>query len=267
MSVISGELDLVYADAGIEAVSTGSSVFDSLKLDGQELWSARDLMPMLGYDKWQNFNASVDRAMYAAENAGVDVRANFTAASKVAGQSGPGRRDWHLTRYAAYLVAMNGDPRKPEIAAAQTYFAIKTREAEVAKPMSGPELMATALVEADKMIKARDQQLAIAAPKTDFYDRYVDASGTESVGAVAKVLGIGQNDLFQRMRKDGILIPGGHMRNTPYQRYAHHFEVKAHTVPHNDGTEHVSHTPRIRPSGVPFLAKKLGLAVPGKSGE
>lgn len=116
--------------------------FDGLRhIDhaGIEWWSARELMPHLGYDRWERFYDAAVRARQAAENSGAVALDHVRDAAKMVGiGSGAVREvfDFHLTRYGAYLVAMNGDPRKTEIAAAQTYFAIKTREAEAAA--SGP---------------------------------------------------------------------------------------------------------------------------------
>lgn len=112
--------------------------FDAIRQttpEGREWWSARDLMPLLGYGAdWRNFHAAIERARATCSNSGGDPVVNFVGATKVAA-SGPSAQDVHLSRYACYLVAMNGDPRKPEVAAAQTYFAVKTREAET-RPMA-----------------------------------------------------------------------------------------------------------------------------------
>jgi hypothetical protein len=113
------------------------SPFDAIALreGGREVWSARDLMPKLGYRKWERFFDAIERAKVACSNSGHNPEEHFPGAGKpITGGNGAVQmvEDFHLTRYAAYLVAMNGDPRKPEIAAAQTYFAIKTREAETA---------------------------------------------------------------------------------------------------------------------------------------
>jgi DNA-damage-inducible protein D len=112
--------------------------FDSIKhtnIYGEEYWSARDLMPLLGYgNKWQNFEAVIKKAMTSCEETGNSIANHFTDASKmVKVGSGAGRqvKDYYLTRLACYLIAMNGDPRKPEIAAAQNYFAISTRAHEI----------------------------------------------------------------------------------------------------------------------------------------
>jgi hypothetical protein len=113
------------------------SPFDAIALreGGREVWSARDLMPKLGYRKWERFFDAIERAKVACSNSGHRPADHFPGAGKMVKIGSETERqveDFHLTRYAAYLVAMNGDPRKPEIAAAQTYFAIKTREAETA---------------------------------------------------------------------------------------------------------------------------------------
>lgn len=109
------------------------SPFDAIKRttpEGREFWSARDLMPLMAYAQWQNFMVPVNRAMATAENQGMDVENLFMRSHEKT--SGRPRTDFRLTRYAAYLVAMNGDPNIPEVAAAQHYFAVRTREAETA---------------------------------------------------------------------------------------------------------------------------------------
>ncbi len=117
-------------------LSNNDNPFDALKRvsgAGEEYWTGRDLMPLLGYDKWERFNDAIERAAIAVTNSGVDPSQHFSRLREES--NGPGRPgiDYTLTRYAAYMVAMNGDPRKMEIAAAQTYFAVKTRQAETVK--------------------------------------------------------------------------------------------------------------------------------------
>ena len=140
------------------------SPFESIRRfreDGSEFWSARELMGLLGYEKWERFEGVLDRAKISADaqgdwlpGAGNPIRevqeGHFRDAS-IETTSGKGKlqlaADVHLSRFAAYLVAMNGDPRKPEIAAAQRYFAIRTRQAETSQQMvldlfpGGPDSM------------------------------------------------------------------------------------------------------------------------------
>lgn len=101
---------------------------------GVEYWLARDLQFLLGYAKWDNFLNVVTKAKTACEVAGHDVQDHFADVGKMVELGSGARReidDILLTRFACYLVAQNGDPAKPEIAFAQTYFAVQTRKAEL----------------------------------------------------------------------------------------------------------------------------------------
>jgi DNA-damage-inducible protein D len=100
-----------------------------------ECWSARELQAILGYAKWDNFLNAVEKAKNACEGAGEQVEHHFADVGKMVELgSGAQRRldDIALTRYACYLIAQNGGPtKKPEIAFAQTYFAVQTRKQEI----------------------------------------------------------------------------------------------------------------------------------------
>lgn len=101
--------------------------------NGIEFWYARELYPVLGYTKWENFETAINRAKDACEKAGGDTKEHFPDARKVIIAGNDSRQeiiDIKLTRYACYLTALNGDPRKEEIAFAQAYFVTQTRKME-----------------------------------------------------------------------------------------------------------------------------------------
>lgn len=99
-----------------------------------EFWYARELMTLLGYERWENFNKTIMRAVESCENSGVQITDHFREVTKMI-KTGKGAhravKDYMLTRYACYLIAQNGDPQKEEIAFAQSYFAVQTRKQEL----------------------------------------------------------------------------------------------------------------------------------------
>ena len=115
---------------------TINNVFEQIKKINeykQEFWSARDLMVPLGYSEWRKFEGVIERAKKACKNSGQEVDDHFAHAAKMVLIGSEAKRevsDYSLSRYACYLIAQNGDPRKEEIALAQTYFAIQTRKQE-----------------------------------------------------------------------------------------------------------------------------------------
>ena len=96
-----------------------------------EYWFARELMGTLGYGRWENFEKSIKRAMESCESQGIAIEDHFREVTKMVQIGSSAKRkikDYMLTRYACYLIAMNGDPQKEEIAFAQSYFAVQTRK-------------------------------------------------------------------------------------------------------------------------------------------
>ena len=102
--------------------------------DGVEFWFARDLQKLLGYDKWENFEKVIEKAKESCKNSNLDVDDHFPEVGKTISMPKGATKeivDYMLTRYACYLIAQNGDPRKEEIAFAQSYFAVQTRKQEL----------------------------------------------------------------------------------------------------------------------------------------
>jgi DNA-damage-inducible protein D len=111
--------------------------FESLKKINEhaaEYWCARDLQSLLGYAQWRRFELAIERAKASCDASGNKSDNHFAGAGKMVDLGSNSQReldDYHLSRFACYLIAQNGDPRKPEIAAAQQYFAVQTRRQEL----------------------------------------------------------------------------------------------------------------------------------------
>jgi DNA-damage-inducible protein D len=244
----------------------GQSPFDAIAhRDGSgEYWTARELMPVMGYLNWREFKDAIDRARVAAANTGADVTSLFgDAPKKVTG--GRPAEDFRLTRYAAYLVAMNGDPRKPEIAAAQTYFAVKTREAEVRPSLpdistpSGVLAMAEQFAATARQLVEATARVAELEPKAAAADAYIDATGLFLIRAVAKTLGVKETVLRQHCYDHHILMSHPARRNEPYAQHvtAGFFEVKSRPVRISEEETRAYNTTFVTPAGVEYLRRSL----------
>ena len=153
--------------------------------NGIEFWYARELMPVLQYTKWQNFEKIIDKAKTTCKNSNFDILDHFTDTSKmVLIGSGAYRKqiDYKLTRYACYLIAQNGDSRKKVIALAQTYFAVQTRKQEI------NEKNYSMLTEDEKR----------------FYQRNLTKKGNFSLNQTAKNAGVKNFDKFHNSGYKGL---------------------------------------------------------------
>lgn len=245
----------------------GGSPFDTIRRvdDRGEYWSARDLQPAMGYPTWQHFRAVIDRAMAAAENTGADVSVNFTVIREVSGARGPAREDFRLTRYGAYLAAMNGDPRKEEVAKGQTYFAVKTREAETrttVRELSRREL-ADYWARAEAELEVEKAKVAELAPAAQSWQQLAEAAGDYSLREAAQILDrdpsirTGQNRLSKHLKCIGWVDVTGQ----PYQRQVDAGRLVVRSRTFKDpvtGDDRIATQLRVTAKGLGELHREMG---------
>ncbi|MBB5940197.1 phage antirepressor KilAC domain-containing protein [Streptomyces zagrosensis] len=257
-----------------EGNSRGSSPFDRIMLldhRGEERWSARDLQQLMGYERWERFDDVIKRAKETIEASGLDPLDHFRGAVKSMRGGRWGKQavtDYRLTRFGAYHVTLAGDGRKPEVAAAKTYFAIKTREAEAAAQqpaadVSSPEgilALAEKYVEAARDLVTTKKVLAVAAPKAGKWDSFCNSDGLIDMGCAAKALtkvtgGLGRTKFMELLRREDIRFLQVQNPRLPYENHikAGRAEVKMVQARHQ-WVEQTFFTPK----GLDWLVDKLG---------
>ena len=143
----------------VQTLTTNFEAHAQQTESGIEFWLARDIQYLLGYTKWDNFLNVVSKAKTACEVSGHQVTDHIADVGKMVDLGSGSQRevdDLMLTRYACYLIAQNGDPKKQEIAFAQTYFAVQTRKAELIEQ----RLLETERVSARKKLSATEKELS-----------------------------------------------------------------------------------------------------------
>lgn len=157
-----------------QEISLLKSKFDELAHvdeSGVEYWSAREIMTLFGYNRWENFYNAITKALASIQNAQIDVKYHLREVTKMLTLGKNATRsvkDFELTRYACYIVAQNGDPRKEEIAFAQSYFAQQTRKQELIEE----HMKNLQRLENRDKLRASEKQLS-----KNIYERGVDDAG------------------------------------------------------------------------------------------
>ena len=185
-----------------EVTAYSQQTFESIKHideNGAEFWLARELQIALEYAQWRRFQESVERAKTACEASGLNVMDHFADVGKMIDLAKGAQReiaDIKLSRYACYLIVMNGDPRKEVIALGQTYFAVKTRQQEIADDLAQ-------LSEDEKRLAIRDEvtirnKFLASSAKAAGVVTPVDYAVFQNRGYQGLYNGLGMKDIHKR---------------------------------------------------------------------
>ena len=172
----------------LKEIDKNNKSFEDIKHideNGIEFWYARELMPILQYSNWQNFEKIIDKAKISCENSDISVFEHFIDINKLSKRANNAEveiKDYKLTRYACYLIAQNGDSRKKVIALAQTYFAVQTRKQEI--------------TEKEYSMLTEDEKR--------FYQRDLTRKGNYSLNQTAKKAGVKNFDKFHNAGYKGL---------------------------------------------------------------
>ena len=172
----------------MKEINENNKSFEDIKHideNGVEFWYARELMPILEYNKWENFEKVINKAKETCENSGISVLEHFPDVRKLSKRANNAEieiKDYKLTRYACYVIAQNGDSRKKVIALAQTYFAVQTRKQEI--------------TEKEYSMLSEDEKR--------FYQRNLTRKGNYSLNQAAKKAGVKNFDKFHNSGYKGL---------------------------------------------------------------